>query len=153
MRINAEGGWPSFGLNCGDTSTELQNQYVLTFYEGAYEWQRFNNGARTVLWGHGNMWDGTHPVYGGRPTVKFEYGELYDVGVGVFDVPEGTRTVIYLNGIKTFDAIDYINNEKFGVENAPVLVGGGYFGLHATNIPYNIEIYKPDVQVQEMFEE
>ncbi len=146
MKINHEGGWPSFALNCGDTSTDLNNEYVLTFYEGSFEWQRFNDGKRRVLWGHGNMWDGTYPVYGGRPGANIEYYKEYDVGIGVFDVPEGVRVVCYLDGLKVFDQIDYITNEKYGIENEEVLSGGGYFGIHSTNMPYNIEIHKPDVK-------
>ena len=147
MSINyAGGGWPSFALNCGDTTTNLINEYVFTFYPTCLELQRFNNGQRTVLWGQGNPWDGTHEVYGGRLGAKVEYNKEHDVGIGVFDVPEGVRIVCYLDGLKIFDETDYENNEKFGVKDANVLSGGGYFGIHASSNTDNIEIFKPDTK-------
>ena len=147
MKINyAGGGWPSLALNCADTTTNLLNQYVFTFYPTSLEWQRFNNGQRTVLWGQGNPWDGTHEIYGGRPGAKVEYNKEHDVGIGVFDVEEGVRVVCYLDGLKIFDEIDYKNNEKFGVKDADVLSGGGYFGIHASSNSDNIEIFRADTQ-------
>ncbi len=147
MKINyAGGGWPSLALNCGDTTTNLINEYVFTFYPTCLEWQRFNDGKRTVLWGQGNPWDGTHEVYGVRPGAKIEYNKELDVGIGVFDVPEGVRVVCYIDGLKIFDQIDYKNNEQFGVKDANVLSGGGYFGIHASSNSDNIEIFKPDTK-------
>lgn len=145
MKVNHNGGWPSIALNCSDSKSHLNDEYILTFYQGALEWQRYNGGKRSVLWGQGNMFDGTVEIYGGRPGIKFEYGKEYDVGIGAFDVEQGVRIVIYLDGLKVFDQIDYINNEKFGVVNAPVLYGGGYFGIHSTETNNaNITLSIPD---------
>ena len=132
MTVNHGGGWPSIALNCSDSYSHLNNEYIITFYENSLEWQRYNNGKRSILWGQGNMFDGTVEIYGGRPGIKFEYGKEYDVGIGAFDVEQGVRVVVYLDGLKVFDGIDYINNQQYNVVNAPVLSGGGYFGVHST---------------------
>lgn len=148
LKINygASTGWPSFSLNCADPTKSIYTDYILSLYPTCFEWQRFNNGNRTVLWGNGNMWDGTHAVYGGRPGAKIPYNEELDVGVGCFDVEQGVRVVMYLNGLKVFDQIDYKNNEQFGVKDAPVLSGGGYFGIYSTHGSYNMELFKADAK-------
>lgn len=133
MKVNHYQGWPSFALSCGDTDTDLNNEYVLTFYEGQYELQRFNNGQRTVLWGIGNAFDGTVPIYGGRIAGKFKWGDEYDVGIGTFDVSQGVRIVLYIDGLKVMDIIDYKNKPDLGISNQQVLTGGGYFGIHSTS--------------------
>lgn len=140
MKLNHTGGWPSFAISNQDTVTHLQNEYILTFYQGSLEWQRYSNGQRYVLWGQSNMWDGVFPIYGGRPAANIEYGKEYDVGIGAFDVPEGVRVVMYIDGIKAFDQIDYVTNKQFNIENQPVLSGGGYFGIHSTS--GRMELYK-----------
>ncbi|MBQ7794111.1 MAG: right-handed parallel beta-helix repeat-containing protein, partial [Clostridia bacterium] len=142
MKLNHTGGWPSFAINSQDAVTHLQNEYILTFYQGSLEWQRYSGGQRYVLWGQMNMWDGVFPVYGGRPAAKIEYGKEYDVGIGAFDVPEGVRIVMYIDGIKAFDQIDYVTNKQYKIENQPVLSGGGYFGIHSTSGQF--ELYKAD---------
>lgn len=146
LKIAGNGGWPSFALNCGDNASDLNNEYVFTIYERCFELQRFNNQKRTVLWGNGNMWDGTYPLYGGRPGSNIVFNKEYDVGIGAFDVPEGVRIVCYMDGLKVFDQIDYVNKEDKGIKNEPVLNGGGYFGIHMTNLPEYFEIHKPVVK-------
>lgn len=145
MKIEHKQGWPSFALSCCDTVSDLNNEYVLTFYEGQYELQRFNSGKRTVLWGVGNAFDGTVPILGGRIAGKMEWGKEYDVGIGTFDTEQGVRIVMYLDGLKVLDTVDYINNKSLGISNEPVLSGGGYFGIHSTSSGGNyIQLRKAD---------
>ena len=145
MTVNHKGGWPSVALNCSDTNSSIYTEYILSFYEGTLELQRFNEGQRYPLWATGNAYDGTIPVYGGRPQCNFEYGKEYDVGVGIMDTDNGVRIYLYLDGLKVLETNDYINNDSFHLKNAPVLQGGGYFGIYSTSLDgSNIKIEKPD---------
>ena len=96
-------GWPSFTfsgdrVNVAYTSTDC---YMVGFTKNYIEFQRFNQGNRTMIFGNSN-----NPVSGyavGNDNDKiYSYGKRMSVVLGTLDTDEGTRIVVNVDG-KNYD--------------------------------------------------
>ena len=123
MKIEPGHGWPAIAFcddNPGGNYTR-SSVYMIGFRETSIEFQRFNYGARTMIFGNNN-----NPIgaLGVPNDGLYEYGKRMSVVMGALKTPQGTRIVLNINGKNVFDYLDTDKN---------ALGQGGY-----------LEIYNPD---------
>ena len=109
LKINAESGWPSVCFRAGDTTSQYSNAtlYMVTFGQNKIELQRFNDGARTVIYGNQ---DGYESVGGEGVPCDFEYGKKYTIKCGAKNEEDGVRILVYINNEKVVDFLDTDEN-------------------------------------------
>lgn len=120
LKINAESGWPSVCFRASDTTSQYSNAslYMLTFGQGYLELQRFNEGARTVIYGDQS---GYESVAGERVECNFAYGQKYTIKCGARNENGGVRIVAYINDVKV---IDYLDTDENAIRDQ------GYFEIY-----------------------
>ncbi|MBQ4086965.1 MAG: S-layer homology domain-containing protein [Clostridia bacterium] len=132
MTINNPSTWPSFALCTQDRMTTYADgdTYLIGFKEDHIEFQRFNKGVRTMIFGNE-----FNPVGGpgvpnpaDDPIYTYNSKKPVSVIVGALKEEGGTRIVLTINGVNRFDYLDTDENAlpaegHFGVYNAP----GGNF--------------------------
>ena len=131
IKINAESGWPSVCFRASDTTSPYSSssQYMLTFGQGYLELQRFNDGARTVIYGNQS---GYESLAGDRVECNFEYGKKYTVKCGARNENGGVRIVAYINDVKVIDYLD---------TGEDALTEQGYFQVYCRS--GNMELTSP----------
>lgn len=109
IKINAESGWPSVCFRANDATSPYTsaNLYMLTFGQGKLELQRFNGGARTVIYGEQT---GYESIGGEAVPCSFEYGKKYTVKCGARNESDGVRIIAYINNVKVIDFLDTDEN-------------------------------------------
>lgn len=126
MSITAtNGGWPSLILKSQDSMQDYggTDLYFIGIKEKEIEFQRFNSGERTMIFG-----DSSYNPVGGPGIVNilegetrlFSYDETYSVTVGTLKDDLGTRIIFAINGKPIFDYLDV---------SAGYISGNGYFGI------------------------
>jgi hypothetical protein len=120
IKINAESGWPSVCFRASDTTSPYSSAdlYMLTFGKGSLELQRFNEGARTVIYG---AQTGYESLGGEAVPCSFEYGKKYTVKCGARNEADGVRIVVYINNVKV---MDYLDTDEKAIRNQ------GYFEVY-----------------------
>lgn len=131
LKINAESGWPSVCFRASDTTSPYSSAdlYMLTFAQNKLELQRFNEGARTVIYGNQT---GYESVGGEAVDCQFEYGKKYTVKCGARNEAGGVRILAYINDVKVIDYLD--TDEKAITEQ-------GYFEIYCRS--GNMELTSP----------
>lgn len=124
LTINDPGTWPSLALRCSERMGTYADSdcYLIGFKDSFVEFQRFNGGVRTMIFGE----DMYNPVGGaGIPNLPesplYEYGKRFSVITGVIDTNEGPRIVLFINGKCVFDYVD---------KNTKALRNDGLFGIY-----------------------
>ncbi len=134
LTINNPNDWPSLALRASDSSGDYTNSktYLIGFKKDYFEVQRFDSGARTMLFGESSF----SPIYGaGAPNElngeqMFAYGKRYSITVGAIDEAEGVRIVLIVNGKPVYDFVDKAEGH---------ISGSGYFGVYAFNGDFTIQ--------------
>lgn len=110
MQINATGGWPSIVLRSSDYNAEYNasNCYMLTFYQGSVELQRFNLNEdgktdRTVIYG---AIAGYESVVGPAAPCDFTYNELHDVQLTTKNEGDYVRIKVVIDGKEVINYLD-----------------------------------------------
>lgn len=131
LKINAESGWPSVCLRASDTTSPYSSAdlYMITFGNGKLELQRFNSGARTVIYGSQT---GYESLGGEAIPCGFEYNKKYTVKCGAKNEDGGVRITVYINNVKV---MDYLDTDEKAIKNQ------GYFELYCRS--GNMEITAP----------
>ena len=108
IKINAQSGWPSICFRASDTTSPYSSAslYMLTFGQGSLELQRFNNGARTVIYG---AQEGYESKGGPAAACSFTYGKKHTIQCGARNEDDGVRIVAYVDNVKV---IDYLDTEE-----------------------------------------
>ncbi|MBQ4088055.1 MAG: S-layer homology domain-containing protein [Clostridia bacterium] len=125
MVINSNTGWPSLALCASERMGSYidSDTYMIGFKADHIEFQRFNMGERTMIFGDASF----KPVGGpGIPNDAnapiYKHGERISVVVGAMPHPKGgTRVVLTINGKNVFDYHD--NDTKACKTN-------GFFGVY-----------------------
>ena len=98
-------GWPAIAFCDNDSRYNFSKSslYMIGFREEHIEFQRFNYGARTMIFGNTN-----NPVGAlGVPNDGiYEYGKRMSIVTGAQKTPQGTRIVLNINGKNVFDYLD-----------------------------------------------
>ena len=122
MQINNPNSWPSITFNAQDTDKNYNSDtcYMIGFKSDIIEFQRFNEGKRTMIFGSKDF----NPIGGsGIPNNGeiFEYGKKYHITIGTKNEEDGVRVVLMVDGKCVFDYLDTNNaiREK------------GYFGVYS----------------------
>lgn len=122
LEIEPGHGWPAIVFSAPNTVGSFANSdcYMYGFREGYIEVQRFNAGARSMIFG-----DSWEPLGGrGIPNTAdnkiYEYGKRMSVVMGGIDTPEGTRLILNINGKNIMDYMDTASN---------ALKSSGYWGI------------------------
>ena len=100
-------GWPAFTFS-GDRQTGIYTSsscYMIGFWKDYIEFQRFNGGTRTMIFGNSNSPISGYAI-GNQNNALYTYGERMSVVIGAIDTPEGTRIVLNLNGVNRIDYLD-----------------------------------------------
>ncbi|MDQ1914102.1 Ig-like domain-containing protein [Paenibacillus sp. GD4] len=120
LKINGTGSWYALMFGNQDKEKGYSNgsSYLVTISSGALELQRFNEGARTVI--YGNI--AGHTSIGGDavPNTMLPLGEEHRVQLGSFEEAGGVRLIMKVDGNEVFNFLD---------TTAKALKGPGYFGL------------------------
>lgn len=123
VSIKPGNSWPAFAFCDNNQMGNYTNSsmYMIAIKSDHIELQRFNQGARTMLFGNNN-----NPIVGsGIPNVGpdkvFDYNKRYSVVIGALDTEEGTRIVLNVNGKNVLDFTDKASNR---------LVSRGYFCVY-----------------------
>ncbi|MBR4891494.1 MAG: S-layer homology domain-containing protein, partial [Clostridia bacterium] len=129
MIIRNPNGWPSltFGGQKPDGSYNTDNVYLIGFKSDQLEFQRFNEGVRTMIFGDlGNQGKGIAGP--GRPNLPedpfWEYNKRVSVIAGAMEDENGTRVVVIVNGEPVIDYVDADENR---------VPASGYFGVYNNN--------------------
>ncbi|WP_127579087.1 Ig-like domain-containing protein [Paenibacillus koleovorans] len=122
--IEGTGGWPSLVLRSQQPNqafTSLTNDlYLISFKPDVIELQRFNGGARTIIYGNINGYTSI-----GGPAIPnnfLPFGERHRVQVGAVNESGGVRLILNIDGENIFYFLD---TETDRIED------DGYFGLYA----------------------
>ena len=125
MVINSTTGWPSLALCASERMGNYadSNTYMIGFKGDHIEFQRFNMGVRTMIFGDSSFKPVGGPGIPNDPNAPiYKYGERISVVVGALPHPKGgTRIVLTINGKNVFDYHD--NDPKACTPN-------GLFGVY-----------------------
>lgn len=100
-------GWPAFTFS-GDranVSYTSSDCYMVGFTKEYIEFQRFNQGNRTMIFGNSNGPISGYAV-GNKDNAIYTYGERMSVVLGAIDVEGGTRIIVNVNGKNYIDYTD-----------------------------------------------
>lgn len=110
LQINATGGWPSIVLRSSNYKAEYSasNCYMLTFYQGSIELQRFNLNEegktdRTVIYG---ALAGYESVAGAAVPCDFTYNEPHDVQLTTKNEGDYVRIKVVIDGKEVINYLD-----------------------------------------------
>lgn len=126
--IHNPSDWPSFTLCAKDRMGTYMTDdvYLIGLKEDFIEFQRFNKGKRTYIFGD----DASLSPVGG-PGIKnpadnphYTYGEPMSVIIGALEEEKGTRVVLTINGVNMFDYLD---------TDEDAVTPRGYFGVYTDN--------------------
>lgn len=118
------GDFSGFVLRGKDPTTYMETKgncgYSFNFGDKKLDIQRFNSGARTVIYGDV---EGQNPLSGVKTlSVPISYADMNHVKVGAFNVENGVRLYLEINGEKIIDFVDETDGR---IEDA------GYFSFLA----------------------
>ena len=100
-------GWPAIAFSDSDTMGSYRNNdcYMIGFREKYIEFQKFNRGVRSMIFG-----DTLEPIGGfGVPNTDnslYEYGKRMSIVMGAINIDGGTRVVLNINGENVIDYMD-----------------------------------------------
>ncbi|WP_079911605.1 Ig-like domain-containing protein [Paenibacillus sp. 32352] len=120
LKINGTGSWYALMFGNQDKERGYSNgsSYLVTVSAGALELQRFNEGARTVI--YGNIAGYTSLGGDAVPNTMLPLNEEHRVQLGSFEEANGVRLILKVDGKEVFNYLDTAEN---------ALRGPGYFGL------------------------
>ncbi len=108
VSINPGSTWPTISFSDSDfTGSYMVNDcYMFGVKEDQIEFQKFNKGKRTMIYGNefGAIAGPGVPNLEGSKV--FEYNKRYSVIMGAIDTDEGTRLVLTVNGKNLIDYMD-----------------------------------------------
>lgn len=124
--IKDPNSWPSIALNAvkSQGNYKINDQYMIGFKPDIIEIQRWNNGERTMIFGPSDYAPYGPGVLNEQPDGSrlFDYGTRYTLTVGTFDVENGTRIILMIDGKPIIDYTD---------TGEGALKSDGYFGAYA----------------------
>lgn len=129
MTINASSGWPSIMFRSQSPVKGIDDTtYILTIKPDVLELQRFNGGARTVIFGS----IAGSPSLGGPalPNTMLPYNQRHRIQLGAVNEAGGVRLLVFANGQKVFDYLDTDSN---------AIRGAGYLGVYARSGSITLE--------------
>ncbi len=100
-------GWPAFTFG-GDVKNGVYTAsscYMIGFTKEYIEFQRFNKGVRTMIYGNSHNPISSSAI-SNKDNVLYTYGERMSVVIGAIETDEGTRIVLNLNGVNRIDYLD-----------------------------------------------
>lgn len=122
LQINGAGSWYALMFGNPDPEKSYSNgtTYLVTISQAALELQRFNEGARTVI--YGNISGYTSLGGDAVANTMLPYGQEKRVQLGSFEEAGGVRLILKVDGVEVFNYLDTAAN---------AIKGPGYFGLVA----------------------
>lgn len=98
-------GWPSLAFCDNDFMGNYSTNdcYMIGFKKAYIEFQRWNKGSRSMIFGDGNALGGPGVPNNGA---IFEHGKRYSIIMGALDTEEGTRIILTINGENIIDYTD-----------------------------------------------
>jgi uncharacterized protein YjdB len=120
LKINGTTSWYALMFGNLDREKGYSNgsSYLVTISSGALELQRFNEGARTVI--YGNIAGYTSLGGDAVPNTMLPLGAERRVQLGSFEEAGGVRLILKVDGQEVFSYLD---------TSSKALRGPGYFGL------------------------
>ncbi|MGI2293652.1 Ig-like domain-containing protein [Paenibacillus sp. GXUN7292] len=127
--------WNGFALRTANPNQSFMNgnsNYLVVVTQGKWELQKWVKGAREMLIGSFNEYT---PRWGNLANTQFKSNKKHRIQVGVINVDEGVRIVMYVDGEKIFDVVDTV--EPFR--------NPGYFSIYSANSPITLSpAYSPE---------
>lgn len=134
--------WPSFTFCDNDKMGDYKTNdcYMIGFKDDHIEFQKFNKGVRSMIFGEPhiawNVLSGPGIPNTGDNKI-FEYNKRYSIVVGALDTEEGTRIILNINGKNIIDYTDDTDKKlpaegNFGIYNPEkdtqngLYAGGGF---------------------------
>ncbi|MBQ3118673.1 MAG: S-layer homology domain-containing protein [Clostridia bacterium] len=108
VEVQPGSSWPSFAICDNDAMGKYSSNdcYMIGFKSDHIEFQRFNGGVRTMIFGNSYNPIGGNGIPNEEGNKILEYNKRYSVVIGALETEAGTRVILNINGKNVIDFTD-----------------------------------------------